>query len=100
QFEVPDGNKTAANSSFRKTEERLFRAIEYLFRGFGLIKAFRHDLIRRVYKLSKKRFLADDFDVILDIGQTRNTILQACEVCNAACAFKLRPADQFFLNRD
>ena len=92
--------KPAPDPLFRKAEKRLLRPIENLFRRIRLIEALRHDFVRGVDNLPEHRFLANDLDVVLDIDQMRNAVEQTRQITDAACAFELRGADEFFLNRD
>ena len=51
-----------------------------------------------VHHLPEQRFLADEFDVVVDIDQMRNAVEKTGKVADSSCGFELRRADQFLLD--
>src|SRR4029077_18632613 len=100
KLEFADGYEAALDSFFRKTEQRLFCPMENLLSRIGLVKALGHDLVRAVHHLPEQRFLTNDFDVVFDVDQVRNTFEEICQIRTPACAFELRSTHELFLDRD
>ncbi len=100
KLQVPYGNESRLDSFFRETEEHLLCAIEDLFGRLCLIETLGHDFGCCVHQLPQQAFFSNDLDIVVDVDKVWNTVEQARQVRDAACAFELRSADQFFLNRD